>query len=158
MEKSIILDILSPSWNYQYLGINCFNHKTIKIPVKGLKETKTVLSKMECCSYLVSPANNIIMYHSRLHHLLKYFFMNARGNRIFLLHKIQYIMCNNLLIKQCTLVISVHLTVTETSDIHSVFVRLIKKTGCTMWVQSKGKVISKNGKKFCIVFTHSLFP
>ncbi|XP_071091143.1 aryl hydrocarbon receptor-like [Haliotis cracherodii] len=47
-----------------------------------------------------------------------------------------------------------HRQLTDSSDVQTLYFRLQNKHGGWVWLQSRGKVISKNSKKFSIVFSH----
>ncbi|XP_046562744.1 circadian locomoter output cycles protein kaput-like [Haliotis rubra] len=47
-----------------------------------------------------------------------------------------------------------HRQLTDSSDVQTMYFRLQNKHGGWVWLQSRGKVISKNSKKFSIVFSH----
>lgn len=44
--------------------------------------------------------------------------------------------------------------VVESSEVQTVYFRLQTKGGDWVWLTSRGKVISKNSKKFSIAFSH----
>ncbi|XP_021355590.1 aryl hydrocarbon receptor-like [Mizuhopecten yessoensis] len=49
---------------------------------------------------------------------------------------------------------SCHKSLVESTEVQTMYFRLITKNSGLIWLHSRGKVISKNSKKFSIVFTH----
>ncbi|KAK3094870.1 hypothetical protein FSP39_007328 [Pinctada imbricata] len=47
-----------------------------------------------------------------------------------------------------------HRMLTESTEVQTMYFRMESKDGHWIWLHSRGKVISKNSKKFSIVFTH----
>lgn len=47
-----------------------------------------------------------------------------------------------------------HKTLTESTEVQTMYFRMESKEGSWVWLHSRGKVICKNSKKFSIVFTH----
>lgn len=42
----------------------------------------------------------------------------------------------------------------ESTEVQTMYFRIETRNGKWIWLHSRGKVISKNSKKFSIVFTH----
>ena len=54
----------------------------------------------------------------------------------------------------CEYIINEYISVTESIEVQTMYFRIETKSGKWIWLHSRGKVISKNSKKFSIVFTH----